>query len=263
MISCGNDGKTNKVGICVKTEQLKSIEKLKADYVELPFAGVADLSQEEFEDLHTYLESRNIECPVMTQLLPKKARIVDQDNAFFQYESFLKEGFLRIRKLNTKLIVLGNAGARNYYEGSETQAMIRLICFCFDVAKLAAEYGITICLEPLNRTQSNIINTLEEAVGVAKIVQMPNFGVVWDYFHYQVEKDNLEALQKNTELLKHCHTADILYRGIPQIQNQTEMLGFLKKIEYKGNISLEFDKLPSDTERLNQAISELKVSLGA
>lgn len=255
------DGRQNKIGICMKLGEIKAFEKLDADYLELPFAQVTALSVEESEELRAYLTCRKIECPVMTQLLPKKARIVDDDCAFHQYESFLKEGFFRVQKLNTKMIVLGNAGARNCFDGDTEAAIRRLTRFCSEVSELALEFGITICLEPLNRIQSNVINTLAEAIDVVKEVNMPNFGIVWDYFHYQVEKDDAKILEDHVEALKHCHTADILHRGVPQLKNQKKLIEFLKNVEYKGKISLEFDKLPHETGCINKVISELRRSL--
>lgn len=255
------DGKQNKIGICLKVGEIKVFEELDADYAELPFSEVSALSLEAFEELRDYLICRKIECPVMTQLLPKRARIVENDCAFHQYESFLKEGFLRIQKLNTKMIIFGNAGARNCLDGNTEAAIRRLTKFCSETSELALKFGITICLEPLNRIQSNLINTLEEAIDVVKYVNMPNFGIVWDYFHYQVEKDDAKILEAHVDALKHCHTADILYRGIPQLKNQKKLIEFLKSIEYKGKISLEFDKLPQAARCINKAIFELKRSL--
>lgn len=261
MNCCMQSGKKNKVGICLKLNGAELLDYLAADYVEFPFADVTSLEIRAYEELKRTISRKNLECPVMTQLLPKTARVVDDGNAFGWLRDFLENGFERAQELHTGIIVFGNAGSRNCYDGERLKALDRLYDFCTQASDLAAQYGITICLEPLNRMQSNLINTLGEAIEAARIVDRPNFGIVWDYFHFQVEKDNLKSLVNNIDLLKHCHTADLLGRSLPNPDNQTEFAETLKRLEYVGAVSVEVERLPADVQQINHALQALRKSL--
>jgi len=248
------------IGICLKLHQKEMVPNIAADYFEFPFADAALLSEEDFSAFQQFIRDLHVNCPVMTQLLPKTASVVASQNAAIDLYCYLQTGFDRARCLGVKTVVFGNAAARNIpKELPEETAQANLISFCKAAARQAQAYGITICIEPLNRIQSNHINTLAQATALVRAVNEENFGITLDYFHFQVEKDSFIA----PEAVRHCHTASLLHRSIPDPQEQTPFLFWLKNHGYRGGISFEFDRFPDDSEKLNQAIAAYRFQMNS
>lgn len=82
-------------------------------------------------------------------------------------------------------------------------------------AEYAAQYGITMAVEPLNRFECYFLNTAEDAMDYVRRVNHPNFGLQYDTFHANVEeKDILEPIRKYGSLMKHFHVSEN-HRGTP------------------------------------------------
>lgn len=75
-----------------------------------------------------------------------------------------------------------------------------------EAAKTAADYGVTLTLEIVNRFESVIMNTAEEGVRFVEEVDSPAVGLHLDTFHMNIEEDNLpEAIRTAGKYLKHVH----------------------------------------------------------
>jgi sugar phosphate isomerase/epimerase len=73
----------------------------------------------------------------------------------------------------------------------------------------AAAAGITLAIEPLNRYETSFLNTLAEAVAVARRVDRPNVKVMADFFHLNLEEPDIAAsLRAALPHLAHIHLAD-------------------------------------------------------
>ena len=60
-----------------------------------------------------------------------------------------------------------------------------------DVADLAAERGITLAIEPLNRFETDLINTVDQALALLEVIDRPNVGLAFDTFHAHIEEKDL------------------------------------------------------------------------
>ena len=77
------------------------------------------------------------------------------------------------------------------------------------VAEYAARCGVRIALEPINRYQSNFVNTAEEAVDLAREVGTGNIGIQMDVFHMNIEERSLAgSLIRNRDWITHIHVCD-------------------------------------------------------
>ncbi|KQL41324.1 hypothetical protein AN960_04915 [Bacillus sp. FJAT-25509] len=75
--------------------------------------------------------------------------------------------------------------------------------------KVAGETGTTIYLEPLNRYQDHMINTLVDARKYIEDNQFKNVKIIADFYHMNIEEDSIsEALHNNRDLVEHIHIAD-------------------------------------------------------
>lgn len=109
------------------------------------------------------------------------------------------------------------------------------------VAKVAADAGITLAIEPLNRFESDMINTAADAVRMIKDVNHPALKIGLDGFHMSIEEKSMEdAFITAGDLLAHVQVAEN-YRGTPGT-GQTNWESWkkgLQSIGYKGAVSIE------------------------
>lgn len=109
------------------------------------------------------------------------------------------------------------------------------------VSKLAHERGLEIALEPLNRFESDLINTAEDVMRLIRDVNHPAAKVLLDGFHMAIEERNIEqAITSVGDKLIHVQVSEN-YRGTPGT-GQTPWDSFkrgLTNINYQGVVSLE------------------------
>jgi D-psicose/D-tagatose/L-ribulose 3-epimerase len=109
------------------------------------------------------------------------------------------------------------------------------------VCEMAASRGLDIALEPLNRFESDLVNTAEDVVRLINDIDHPSAKILLDGFHMNIEEPSLEAAIKLAgDKLIHVQVADN-YRGTPGT-GQTNWNAYktaLEEINYKGVISIE------------------------
>jgi sugar phosphate isomerase/epimerase len=75
--------------------------------------------------------------------------------------------------------------------------------------KVAGETETTIFLEPLNRYQDHMINTLSDARRYIEENGLKNVKIIADFYHMNIEEDDIStALHQNRDLIGHIHLAD-------------------------------------------------------
>jgi len=110
-----------------------------------------------------------------------------------------------------------------------------------DIAKHAQKQGITIALEPLNRFETDFINTADQALKMINDVGSPNLKVHLDTFHMNIEEKNqAAAIKKVGKLLAHVHACGS-DRGTPGNDHIAwpEIVKALKAIKYDGDVVIE------------------------
>jgi len=108
-------------------------------------------------------------------------------------------------------------------------------------AEMAAKLNLKIVIECWNRYEAYMLNRLDQALALAKEVNMPNCGVMGDTFHMCLEELDLAAAFRSCgEMLYHVHLADS-NRAAPGIAHLdfVPILKALKDINYQGYLSFE------------------------
>lgn len=126
--------------------------------------------------------------------------------------------------------------------------------------KHAVDYGTFILLEPLNRYETHFLNTVGEAVDIIEDVGGENIRLMADFFHMNIEEDDLvEALKNGGQYLSHLHLADSnrLVPGAGHIDFSAPLL-FLKQIQYKYYLAFECRVPEPRFERLRTSLNFLR-----
>lgn len=110
------------------------------------------------------------------------------------------------------------------------------------LADLAADEGITLNMEVLNRFEGYLLNECQECVKYVKAVDRPNVKVMLDTFHMNIEEDSFtQAIQLAGSLLGHVHVGEANRRPpSPQGRMPWKEIGdALNSIGYNGNVVME------------------------
>jgi D-psicose/D-tagatose/L-ribulose 3-epimerase len=109
------------------------------------------------------------------------------------------------------------------------------------LCKYAEKNGRQVCLEPLNRFETDFINTVDQALRMIADVNSPALKVHLDTFHMNIEeKDQGKAIRKAGKLLGHFHACGS-DRGTPGNDHidWKPIAKALKTVGYKGDAVIE------------------------
>ncbi len=110
-----------------------------------------------------------------------------------------------------------------------------------EISKVAEDYGITYCLEVVNRYEHFLLNTAAEGLAYVDSVGSPNVKLLLDAFHMNIEEDSVgAAITSVGDKLGHFHIGETNRR--PPGQGRMpwdEIAGALKQINYQGRVVME------------------------
>ena len=106
---------------------------------------------------------------------------------------------------------------------------------------IAADNGVTLMCEVVNRFEHYMLNTAAEAVKFVKDVDKPNVKVMLDSFHMNIEEDFLgDALRSTGDLLGHFHIGECNRKVPGQGHMPWDDIGqALRDIKYDGAVVME------------------------
>jgi D-psicose/D-tagatose/L-ribulose 3-epimerase len=117
----------------------------------------------------------------------------------------------------------------------------RAVTNVYKVCLMAESRKLQIALEPLNRFESDMVNTADDVLRLVKDINHPAAKVMLDGFHMAIEERDIEqAIASAGDKLIHLQVSEN-YRGTPGT-GQTPWDLFkrgLNKINYKGTVSIE------------------------
>nr|WP_286668991.1 sugar phosphate isomerase/epimerase family protein [Fodinibius salicampi] len=122
------------------------------------------------------------------------------------------------------------------------------------VCQRASDRGLELAIEPLNRFESDLINTTGQAKQLVNDINHPAAKIMVDGFHMSIEEKSMEAAIRTAgDQLIHVQTSEN-YRGTPGT-GQTDWESFrkgLEAVEYEGTVSIE--SFTSDNQELADAV---------
>ena len=229
-------------GCCAPIDQAAVVQAAGFDYLE---AGVTSLIPDQDASAFAPIlaQYRSVHIPVnsFNLFLPRDLKIVGAEVDQARIKRYVSRAIARIEQIGATIAVIGSGGSRNVPEGfSRELATQQITQFLTLVADVADKSSVTVVIEPLNRKESNIINSVAEGVMFAKAVNRPSIRVLADFYHMDEENEPLETLIENKDWLAHIHVADT-GRFAPGTGSYpyAHFVELLRQVGYDGMVSVE------------------------
>lgn len=232
-----------RIGCCLPRERLTLARDIGFDFAELavvesllPLEGDAT-----WRPIAAEIESARLPVEVTNVFFPGTWRLTGPAADMDTTRRYGEVAIRRAATLGVTVMVLGSGAARSSPEGwPQERALEQLRQVLTIMGDVGARYGVAIALEPLRRQESNIINTVADAVALAAPLQHPHVGVLADLYHMVEEQEPLDNLLAADGLLWHVHLADT-GRKAPGTgaYDYPGVLARLKQMGYLGRLSIE------------------------
>ena len=125
-----------------------------------------------------------------------------------------------------------------------------------ELGEYASQYGVPLIYEPLNRYETNQVNTVADAVALLQQLSSNNVKLLCDLFHMNIEEADLyQAIRTAGELVGHVHFVDSNRRpvGHGHLDMRAAIAG-LREIEYQGYLSAEAFPYPDQHAAAEQTM---------
>ncbi|MFC4812083.1 sugar phosphate isomerase/epimerase family protein [Paenibacillus sp. GCM10023250] len=228
-------------GWCRGIEDAERMRQLGFDYIECTVVSLNVENPEACRQaLPAYLESP-LPVSVFSLFFPGDLKLVGPERDAERVKRYVHGTAEALNRIGARTVVLGSGRSRSLPEGWERARGEEQLLRTLDT--IADEFqgsGLTLAVEPLNRKESNIVNSVDEAVGLARQINRPAIRVLADFYHMDEEGEALETMERNREWLAHVHVADT-GRLSPGTGGYPygEFAARLKAAGYGGTISAE------------------------
>ena len=231
------------IGICTSAENIKMVENMGFDYVESSVTGIVQLDHDEFDRIARQVDDSSIKCEAFNVLFPGHIKLTGPGVDIGEIQSYLERAFDRITLLGAKVVVFGSGGSRRIPDGfNREKAWNQLVEFARTIGDVAGRYGIIIAVEPLNRAETNIINSVEEGLKFVRDVDHANIKITADFYHMRRENEPMDVLIQAGKDIAHLHIANSNGRVYPMDPSEDAYDAFfdaLKKAGYQARVSVE------------------------
>ena len=128
------------------------------------------------------------------------------------------------------------------------------------LSSYAAQSGSVLLIEPLNRYETNLLNTVSDGINIVQQSGATNVKLLCDIFHMNIEETNIAAaLEQAGVMLGHVHFVDSNRRavGLGHL-HYAPIAAALKKINYSGYLSAEAVPLPDGEVACEKTIASFR-----
>lgn len=208
------------LGLCAHPAEIASLGELPFDFIEGHVQSLLKPESPDGEFASEAAAARASRRPLVAAncFLPPHLSVTGTSVDSAKLVRYAETAFSRARSIGLATIVFGSAGARQMPEdwpaarGFE-QYVESLMLF----APIAQRNGVTIVVEPLNRGECNLINTVNEGAEAVRRCNHPHVRLLVDVFHMLRNGENPNAIVRNAELITHAHIAEDKGRAAPGV----------------------------------------------
>ncbi len=237
-------GRGMRLGYCASLDGLEAVQRAGFAYVEL---RVVDLVSDDDEAVYAPIRRRiqdvGLPAEAFNVFIPPHHPVVGPRRDLPALRAYLDTAMGRMAELGACLVVFGSGPARATPPGYDRHRVPgQIFEFLALAADAAAPYDLDIVIEPLWREKCDTINTVLEAVVVARQSGIPRVAALADWWHMVHEREPLSNLPEARDRLRHVHVPVPPLPGSPPQSTDAglpEFLRVLTAMDYTGRISIE------------------------
>jgi sugar phosphate isomerase/epimerase len=225
-------------------ENVAKVKKLGYDGVEM---AVRNPEQLDLKMLVSLVEEHQISVPAIGTgqvFLEEGLSFVDPDPDIRQKAIDRIKSHVRLAKVLDSLVIIGLVRGKISKETGDEKAYEWLSEALRECAR--EDSSVRLVIEPINRYETDLINTVGSGVELMKKVNMGNVGLLLDTFHMNIEEPSMaQSIVDAGEHLFHFHVADSnrWYPGAGHI-DFAELINTLVTVGYQGFVSAEMMPFP-------------------
>ena len=164
------------------------------------------------------------------------------------------------------VVILGLIRGRTPPHIERTQAMAWLVTAMGDCAEAADREDVQLVIEPINRYETDLINSIEEGLGLLARVGAGSrtLGLLPDTFHMNIEEPSITAsLRRAAPYIFHFHVADSnrWYPGAGHLDFRNILALLRDEAGYDGWVSAETLPYPDIGTAAAQGLRHLQACL--
>ena len=253
-------------------DQCKLVSQAGYQGVEIaPFSlvknDVGDLTASDRRDMLAAMKDNGIVCAGLHWLLappPEGLHCTTPDAAVRQKTwDYIRRLVDFCSDLEGSVLVFGSPKQRNTLGISVERAVGYFIDGFRGVADHARSRKVIILVEPLDKTQTDVVNTMDEAAKVVSAVNHPAVQTMFDFHNTLDEKEPFDVLlRKYFSLIRHIHVQEMdgKYLGAGSgVKDFAKAFRTLKDLGYSDWISVEvFDFSPGPQKLAEESMKALR-----
>jgi len=239
---------------------IKKASELGYDGVELALANPEEINVAQVKDL---IQRYNLELPVIST-----GRVFAEEKIWFTHpDEKIRDAAIERVKDMVKLasqfkanVNIGRVRGDVPEDEEKTEVEERFFSAMNECANFAANYGVELLLEPVNRYETNLINSVEEAIDIVDGIGKENVKLMPDVYHMNIEDASiLNSLRKAKQRISYVHFADS-NRQAPGKGHLDfpKIISTLKDIGYDGFVTAEILPYPDPDTAAKMAIDYLR-----
>jgi sugar phosphate isomerase/epimerase len=249
-------------GVCAEPKVAGILKGTGYDFIELHVQR--DLKTMEGEDAFLprlkEIKAAPVPAVVANCFVPGSLKITGPDVDMDALKRYVVRALSRAEQAGMDTIVFGSGGARRIPEGFDRDmAWQQLVEFGRMIVPIAQHHGVIVVVEPLNRRECNVFNSVGECARYVRQIDHPNLRLLVDAYHWALENDSYDDLVASLPLIRHAHIATYESRMAPGLEpcDVSEFFKALKVGGYDGRLSIEgkWTDLPGHAAK---ALAELK-----
>lgn len=146
--------------------------------------------------------------------------------------------------------IIGSMQGRWTNEVDQPTAMAYLSEALNELGEYAKRRNVALIYEPLNRYETNLVNTIASGVELLNRLSTDNVKLLADLFHMNIEEANIaDAIRMGKGAIGHIHFVDSNRQPVGRGHMEFEPIArALKEIEYDGYASAEAFPIPDSDQ---------------
>lgn len=231
------------LGVCSDTAHFRHAVQYGFDYFEPEGSEIAAMDAAAFEKFRAQVLASPIRCKAIRSLI-RKYKVVGENVPKDEIQTYIDQTLDRCKLLGARVIVWGSSGSRNVPAGfPRERAWQQIHEFLRFLGDSARRRKMVVGIEHLRKAESNVINTVGEALHLVREVNHPSVKMIVDFFHLRKENEDPNVIWEARKQIVHFHFANPAGRTWPKNPSEDpeyrNFFAMLKRLKYRGGLTLE------------------------